>query len=193
MRIRPASALVGTVLPFAIELRVPLPTERVFKKYDEFALAVMRASRLAQNPRFTEGGVERLAAAVQALSATAGQPAALVGKLAEHLAAADDLAISRLRPYALADEWHAPRRDILHLFLHALRARLLDFSWDLICPRCRGAKSGQGSHAGLKPVAHSDTCEVDFMANFDHSVELTFTPNAAVRAVPRADYWVGGP
>jgi class 3 adenylate cyclase len=34
---------------------------------------------------------------------------------------------------------------------------------------------------------------VDFTANFDQSVELTFTPNAAIRRVPRVDYCVGGP
>jgi class 3 adenylate cyclase len=34
---------------------------------------------------------------------------------------------------------------------------------------------------------------VDFTASFDQSVELTFTPNPAVRAIPRVDYCVGGP
>jgi hypothetical protein len=193
MRIRPASALVGAVLPFIIERRVRRPAERVFKKYDEFALAGLRASRLAQKPRLAEGGAARLAAAAKSLTTQAGQPAPLVERLVAHLAGADDLSLARLRPYALADEWRAPRRDTLHLFLHATRAGLLDFSWDLICPHCRGAKAGQGSLAGLKPVAHCDTCDVDFTANFDQSVELAFTPNAAVRAVPRADYCVGGP
>ena len=62
-----------------------------------------------------------------------------------------------------------------------------------MCPHCRGAKASQPSLSGVKPVAHCDSCNVDFTANFDQSVELTFTPNAAVRAVMRADYCVGGP
>lgn len=114
-------------------------------------------------------------------------------KLTGHLATADDLALARIRPYALADDWRAARRDTLHLLLHATRAGLLDFSWDVICPHCRGAQKPQDSLAGLTALAHCESCDVDFTANFDQSVELTFTPNAAVRAVLRVDYCVGGP
>jgi class 3 adenylate cyclase len=63
----------------------------------------------------------------------------------------------------------------------------------MICPHCRGAQKPQGSLSGITAVAHCESCDVDFTANFDQSVELTFTPNAAVRAVPRVDYCVGGP
>ncbi|MEI6861975.1 MAG: DUF5939 domain-containing protein, partial [Verrucomicrobiota bacterium] len=87
----------------------------------------------------------------------------------------------------------APRRDTLHLFLHATRAGLLDFSWDMICPHCRGAQKPAASLAGVTSVAHCESCDVDFTTNFDQCIELTFTPNAAVRAVMRADYCVGGP
>jgi class 3 adenylate cyclase len=82
---------------------------------------------------------------------------------------------------------------VLHLFLHGTRAGLLDFSWDLVCPHCRGAKATTSTLSGMKPEAHCDSCQVDFTANFDQSVELTFTPNASVRHVVRADYCVGGP
>ncbi len=193
MRLTPSGLLGRLALPFFIGRQARATTERVFRRYDEFALAGLRISQLAQKPRLADGAPARLAATARALVAEARQPAALVEKLTAHLAAADDLALMRLRPYALADEWRTPRRDALHLFLHATRAGLLDFSWDMICPHCRGAQKPAASLAGVTSVAHCESCDMDFATNFDQCVELTFTPNAAVRTVTRADYCVGGP
>ncbi len=193
MRLTPSSLFGRLALPFSIGRQARAITERVFTKYDGFALAGLRASQLAHPPKLAAGAAARLTAAAQALTGQAGQPEALVARLTQFIATADDLAAARIRPHELADTWGSSRRDTLKLFLHATRAGLLDFSWDLICPHCRGAKARTGTLTGLRPVAHCDSCHVDFTANFDQSVELTFTPNAAVRAVPRADYCVGGP
>jgi class 3 adenylate cyclase len=193
LRLTPAGLFGRLALPFTVGRQVRAATERVLRRYDEFALAGLRASRLAQKPKLATGADARLATAARALTAGAGQAAPLVEKLSVHLATADDLTLARIRPYALADDWNAPRRDTLHLCLHATRAGLLDFSWDVICPHCRGAQQPQGSLSGVAATAHCPSCDVDFTANFDQCVELTFTPNAAVRAVTRVDYCVGGP
>lgn len=193
MRLTPSSLFGRLALPFSIGKQARATTERVFRRYDEFALRGLRASQLAQKPKLASGGAERLAAIGRGLVAEAQQPAEIVAKLQDFISTADDLSAARIRPYALADEWKAERRDALHLFLHATRAGLLDFSWDLVCPHCRGAKATTSSLSGMKTQVHCDSCNVDFTANFDQSVELTFTPNASVRSVVRADYCVGGP
>jgi class 3 adenylate cyclase len=193
MRLTPASLFGRLALPFSIGKQVRATTERVFRRYDGFAQRGLRASQLARRPRLASGATERLTTICRALVDEAAQPAPLVEKLQAFIATADDLAAARIRPYALADEWRADRRATLQLFLHATRAGLLDFSWDLACPHCRGAKASQSSLAEVKPQAHCDSCNIDFTANFDQSVELTFIPNASVRAVTRADYCVGGP
>jgi class 3 adenylate cyclase len=193
MRLTPAGLFGRLALPFSIGRKARETTERVFRKYDEFALRGLRNSQLAQRPRLADGAAARLAVTCRALIAEARQPAPLVTKLQDFITTADDLAAGRIRPYALADEWGADRREALHLFLHATRAGLLDFSWDLVCPHCRGAKASQSTLSTVRAQAHCDSCDIDFTANFDQSVELTFTPNAAVRAVMRADYCVGGP
>jgi len=54
-------------------------------------------------------------------------------------------------------------------------------------PRPEGS---QGTLNDLKPTAHC-TREYRFHRELDQSVELTFTPNASVRSVPRVDYCVG--
>ncbi|HVS52519.1 MAG TPA: DUF5939 domain-containing protein [Opitutaceae bacterium] len=193
MRLTPSSLFGRLALPFSIGKQARTTTERVFRRYDEFAQRGLHQSQLAQKPRLADGAAARLDTIARALVAEAAQPTALVEKLREFIATADDLAAARIRPYALADEWRTDRRDTLHLFLHATRAGLLDFSWDLVCPHCRGAKASQSTLATVKSTAHCDSCHVDFTANFDQSVELTFTPNAAIRSVVRADYCVGGP
>ena len=193
MRLTPANFLGRLALPFSIGRQARATTERVFRRYDEFAQRGLSRSQLAQKPALAAGGAARLAAIGRSLVTESAQPAPLVAQLENFIATADDLSAARIRPYALADEWHASRREILPLFLHATRAGLLDFSWDLVCPHCRGAKASQSSLSGVKSRAHCETCNIDFPANFDQSVELTFIPNASVRAVTRADYCVGGP
>ncbi len=193
LRVTPAGWAGRLAAPFSIGRRAGATMERVIRQYDIYALRGARRSALAQSPKLAPGGADRLAAMARSLVAERGQPSDLVEKLRAFIGSADDLSVARIRPYALADEWRTSRRETLHLFLHATRAGLLDFSWDLVCPHCRGAKAGPSNLEGIKAEAHCDSCHIDFTVNFDQSVELTFTPNAAVRSVVRADYCVGGP
>jgi len=193
LRVTPANWLGWMIVPYSIGRKARAITERVFRRYDAFALQGRRLSALAQKPRFTSGGAERLSTICRGLIDETLQPAPVVGQLAEFIAMADDQAAARMRPYALAGQWGTERRETLQLFLHATRAGLLDFSWDLVCPHCRGAKVSTAALAGLKSEAHCDSCNIDFTANFAQSVELTFIPNSSIRPVVRADYCVGGP
>jgi len=193
LRLTPAGLFGRLALPLSIGRQARATTERVFRRYDEFAKQGLRVSQLAQPPALAPGARDRVAAARLALVNDAQQPADLVARLTEFVTAADDLASQRIRPYALADLWQSDRRQTLKLFLHATRAGLLDFHWDVMCPHCRGAQATNTSLGTLNAQAHCETCHVDFTASFDQSVELTFTPSAAIRSVTRTDYCVGGP
>jgi class 3 adenylate cyclase len=122
-----------------------------------------------------------------------GVDSELVGLLVELIEQADDMALFRLRPYAVADFWEKPRRAVLEMCLQATRAGLLNFRWDLLCPLCRGNRGGSDSLSGIRAEAHCDSCHIDFTVNFDRSVELTFRPNPAIRKTPDSTYCVGGP
>lgn len=193
MRFTPANVLGRLALPLSIGRQARAATDRVFRRYDEFARQGLRLSQLNQKPKLAAGATGRLDDACRALIADAKQPSDLVARLVDFVQHADDLPAQRMRPYALADTWRADRRQTLKLFLHATRAGVLDFHWDVLCPHCRGAKSTATTLASLDTAVHCDTCHIDFTANFDQSVELTFTPNPSVRAVTRLDYCVGGP
>lgn len=167
--------------------------ERTFRLYDGYAQKGILRSNLVTAPALAPGGEARLLAGEKALAESGGQRRALVGKLSDYLRTADDLSVSRIRCFAVADAWKENRIETLSLFLHATRLGVLDFSWDIVCPHCRGAKQSGNSLIELKNVGRCDTCDIDFSVDFDRSVELTFNPNPSVRAVTRADYCIGGP
>ncbi|MDB6168368.1 MAG: adenylate/guanylate cyclase [Verrucomicrobia bacterium] len=193
MRLTPASLLGRLALPFLVGRRARATTERVFRRYDAFARHGLKISQLARSPDLAAGAASRLDAAQRLLVDEARQPPGLVEKLTAFVRTSDDFAAQRMRPYVLADAWRADRRETLKLFLHATRAGLLDFHWDILCPHCRGTKASSSSLGSLDPAVHCETCDLDFTANFDQSVELTFTPGASIRPVARLDYCVGGP
>src|SRR5205814_5168384 len=56
----------------------------------------------------------------------------LAEELIEHVRAAPDAAVSRIRPFELADFWLVPRLQVLALCLRAVMAGLLELSWDLV-------------------------------------------------------------
>ena len=97
-----------------------------------------------------------------------------------------------IRPYELARQWQKSRREVLETCLWATRAGILDLQWTLICPMCRGG----GATSSLKEIAstvHCPSCNIDFTANFEQSVELTFQPNPSIREIDPELYCVGGP
>jgi class 3 adenylate cyclase len=101
--------------------------------------------------------------------------------------------VVRIRPYALADAWGVARRAVLEMCLHATRAGILDFQWELLCPLCRNSNEGSDSLGDINAHVHCQSCNIDYTVNFDRSVELTFRPNAAIRPVQQGEFCVGGP
>ena len=143
-------------------------------------------------PRLTPGSQTRLRNAQSSLfEAGFGQRTSEL--LTRYVKEAPDDACQRLKPYVLADMWGVDRETILRLCMHATRLGFLDLSWDIMCPFCRGAKERVSSLPGLRGRAHCPSCNIQFDANFDRAVEVTFTPSQQIRQLQVADYCVGGP
>jgi class 3 adenylate cyclase len=192
---RPKNLLGHLAIPAQIGILSARSFDKAFRRYDRLA-AKDRPSSLdiavADRVIFAPGGRERLSAARAALLSQ-GAPADLLNLLVELIETADDLALFRLRPYALADYWEKPRRAVLELCLWATRAGLLNFQWDVLCPLCRGAKESGDSLGQIQSRVHCGTCNIDFDVNFDRSVELVFRPNPAIRPAAASSFCVGGP
>jgi class 3 adenylate cyclase len=70
---------------------------------------------------------------------------------------------------------------------------LLRLSWDLLCPRCRGAKRSVASLDQLPKEAHCSSCNIGYDADFARNVELSFQPAPAVRELTIGEYCLNGP
>ena len=197
LTIRPRLPLVRFAIPLQLKI-MRRRFERAFRVYDRLARKGVAAHETAPAPwhsaasQLSASCRARLKAMSEAIVSDGADPS-LVARLGETIERGDDLTLSRLRPYALADEWGTPRREVLELCLRATRAGLLDFRWELLCPLCRGPQESASTLRDVNAHAGCATCQIDFSVNFDRQVEVTFRPNAAVRVVESADYCMGGP
>ncbi|MBV6402651.1 MAG: hypothetical protein CNIPEHKO_02964 [Anaerolineales bacterium] len=180
-------------IPFGIGVIAKNRFEKAFRKYDAI---ISRGESLTEMPRqraLSSGGRTRFKVQSEAVVKQGTNPE-LVNRLEEFLDHADELSIQRIRPYSLADAWKTNRRAVLEMFLRATRAGIVDMSWDLLCPSCRGITEGHSNLADVRGDSHCNTCQIDFRANFDHNIEVVFRPNASVRAIDyAAAFCVGSP
>jgi class 3 adenylate cyclase len=189
---RPRNLLGLLAIPIQIGFLSARRFDSVFREYDRAAQQDKPPPAGKSRVRLAPGGRARAATASDALIAQ-GVASELVARLIGLVERGDDLTLARLRPYALADVWKVDRRAVLELFLHATRAGLLEFRWDLLCPLCRGPKESAPTLSQVDSRVHCETCNIDFEVNFDRSVELTFRPSSAVRVVQPVQFCVGGP
>ena len=193
--VTPKNILGKLAIPIQIGKATAQSFAAVFQSYDKQASGqqeVMGLTSRMQKVKFSPGGEKRLNQLHQELISLGASPH-LLTPLIDLITSADDLTVSHLRPYELADILNVPRRPVLNLYLLATRVGLLEFEWDLLCPLCRGAKAKSQSLSNIEPEVHCDTCNIDFEVSFDRSVELTFHPNPSIRAVEIKEYCIAGP
>ena len=109
---------------------------------------------------------------------------ALAPRLIDYLRHAPIVDLRSIRPMALAALWSAPPDHAVELFLAAARKGVVAMGWELLCPRCRGAKSRVSRLQDLPRGAHCSSCNIDYERNFSRNVELTFHPEPWIRPLP---------
>lgn len=166
--------------------------ERVFKQIDDALQNKVEQPFSLKAASLNGAAQTRLKKLIQAL-VSQGHELRWAQKLADLLTTQADVNLAQIRPYVLADDWQAPRRTILEMFLSAAKLGLLNMRWDLLCPLCRGAKFTAGSLDEVRKGVHCPTCNINFEANFSENVELTFIPHPQIRAVSDDSYCIGGP
>lgn len=117
----------------------------------------------------------------------------LARRFADWLLSAQELDVQRIRPIALARDWGLGAREVIEASLEAVREGLLQLRWDLLCPRCRGAKIVATSLDQVPTEAHCSACNVSYSRDFGQNVELSFQPNPAIRPVSAGEYCLFGP
>ena len=189
----PRNGLGYIAIPLQIGQILARKFDKTFRTFAKMALENQPFAAIATNPPLPVGARRRIMTLRQTLIQNNYQEQ-LVDQLLETIVQADDLSLSRMRPYLFAKHWQASRQDVLALMLQATRLGLLNFKWDLLCPMCRVAKESADSLADVTQTVHCDTCNIDYEANFDQSVELTFMPNPAIRPIAKqVSFCTSGP
>jgi serine/threonine protein kinase len=127
------------------------------------------------------------------LSSELGFRRELADRFATHVLETPSIALSRMRPYELADAWQEDRAEVLDLMLHAAGARLLEPSWDTICPKCMLAHDSVSTLARVTREGHCTACASSYERDLSESVELVFRPHPRVRTTERVTYCAGAP
>ncbi|MBO6781707.1 MAG: adenylate/guanylate cyclase domain-containing protein [Alphaproteobacteria bacterium] len=117
----------------------------------------------------------------------------LARKLADLATTGQEVDVVKLRPLELARRWNAPARHVIELCLEATRVGLLNLRWDILCPRCRVAKSISSGLDELPTGAHCGTCNIDYDREFSRNVELSFQPAPGIRPIAFGEYCLFGP
>jgi hypothetical protein len=120
--------------------------------------------------------------------------ATLVDKLFDAIATWPDENVSRLRPYALAEQWGADNKAVLSLCLHAVHAGVLAMRWDVLCPSCRAPTATAHTLHELAAKASCPFCGIDDIeVRKESNVEAVFAPVPSIRVAAPVTYCIGSP
>lgn len=117
-----------------------------------------------------------------------GVDADALDALVRHVRTGDENELYRIQLRPLARRWQVDERALLLVCLHATRAGLLDMSWDVICPHCRGVRSEAPTLGDVPARDRCDVCDLDFATDAENAVEITFHVHPSIREVPRVFY-----
>jgi class 3 adenylate cyclase len=143
-------------------------------------------------PALAPGGEQQLQAKIATLLA-GGLPKPVVERLATHLRSGDELELARIQPKQLAQAWGVDTRELLRVALHATRAGMLDLSWDIVCPHCRGTRAQAATLSKIPGESRCDACDVEFDTRSESSVEVTFRVNPTIRKIGERQWCAAEP
>jgi adenylate cyclase len=189
---KPKFPLGFLAIPIQIGMISARRFARAYEKYDELVANAEVLTPASVRSEISTAGRSRLNLFREKLMEQGVSPP-VADQLVSFIENADEIDLARIRPYALADDWHESRRALLEACFRATRIGLLDLQWDLLCPMCRGPQETRASLQEINSNVHCEGCRIDFTVNFDRFVEITFTPNAKIRKVDVETYCVSSP
>jgi len=138
-------------------------------------------------PTLEQEVANRLATLSQTLTEQ-GLDKDLVKRLVDWIGTATDDEIERIRVRERARSWSIDEDELLRVFLHATRAGMLDLSWDVVCPHCRGVREATGQLGELPSSGQCDACGISFGTDSPDAVEITFHAHSSIRPIERGVY-----
>lgn len=158
----------------------------------QFARGQTAAEFNTAPPKLQPGSAELMQKSLATISQSA-YGHRLGARLVEFLTTGSEVDVRRIRPLALAKRWGVPNSNVVELCLQAAHDKLLGISWDLLCPRCQGAKAKAVALDQLPLTAHCASCNIDYGRDYAKNVEMTFHPSRRVRLSDDREFCLFGP
>ncbi|WP_139491861.1 adenylate/guanylate cyclase domain-containing protein [Brevibacillus dissolubilis] len=87
----------------------------------------------------------------------------------------------RINPLQFASQHHFNAILVQNLFIYATKVGLFQMEWNMLCPTCGGMEHSYGSlHELADGHFHCIVCNVDYDAELDRYIEVSFTMNPEV-------------
>ena len=181
----------GLLGPLAIRIGMRVFESRfravVQRIVDTFGRAPLTSATRVEPPTLDDERRRRLAVLRDALRGR-GVDVGSLDRLIALAESGDELELERIRVRQLARDWGVDERLLLVAALHATRGGLLELTWDIMCPHCRGARQKLANLGEIPERAHCDACDIEFGTDRENAVEVTFRIHPSIRSLEGAVY-----
>jgi len=188
----PAGPIGSIILATGFFASVNKMFAKLSQSAERFALGAQDIKFPIAPPKLNEASRKRVASIRQQLDQLS-QAHGLADRLVELVTTAPETELQHIRPLALARLWGVEVSHAVEVCLEATRLGLLELHWNMLCPRCRIAKSVVRGLDELPKGAHCGTCNIDYGRNFARNVELVFRPSPLIRTVALGEFCLLGP
>jgi adenylate cyclase len=87
----------------------------------------------------------------------------------------DLLALNRINPWRVANENGLRLEQVAPEFIRGVKSQLFSLHWEVHCPHCNGIVNEYADLAEATEHSNCDMCAVDFPADFNERVEVSFS------------------
>ncbi len=117
-----------------------------------------------------------------------GVESSIIERLFNFITQSTDDKLYRIRPKVLAAFLGIELETLITLLLHSCTCGLLNLSWDIVCPHCRGVREKHPHLWTIESKATCEVCDIDFSTGGMNIIEVTFSVNPSIRKVENVLY-----
>ncbi|MDZ7715940.1 MAG: adenylate/guanylate cyclase domain-containing protein [Balneolaceae bacterium] len=163
-----------------------------FKKYAILVEKNQLPYQFENTSKVDRGSIVKLNETKQELQESTQNPV-IAQKICDYISKADDIDLIRIEPHKLAQHWGEELKDVINGVLYGVKKGLLNFNWDLYCPRCRTIQQRCKTLNEVHEPIFCHDCNHEFSVNFNQSLQLSFRPNPLIRKIKDEFYSLAGP
>ncbi|PKL17370.1 MAG: adenylate cyclase [Spirochaetae bacterium HGW-Spirochaetae-5] len=117
-----------------------------------------------------------------------GFESSLIDNLFSYIINSTDEKLYRIRPKELTGIFGVEFEKLISILLYSCKCGLLNLSWDIICPHCRGIREKHEHLWSIEDKSTCDVCDIDFSTGGMNIIEVTFSVNPGIKKVDKVLY-----